>query len=690
MRLVKVLKSDRGGEFLGTDFTNFLKMNGIRHQLTCPGTLQKNDIAERANWTIGEAAKALLGAAGMPYKFWSDAVRHVITVKIRVLTHVGEKHWVPNQRWLGKKPAIDMLHMWGCMGLVMVPKDQRHKLEVAAVWAVHLGMAPDSKGWLMWDPKSKKTLVIRDVKFVEDVMYKNSQQQQQEVQIGLRLQENERSAVEEVQLHLDDLPGSELTSDHSGGGDQQVAEPGGVPAGGTRGLGDVGGGGAGSWGAGAGGTGTVAPTPRTVCFLTGEQQQQQQEQSQSQQQERVEEGSRLQQQSRGGVMAAPGEVRAGVPPAAAGAVTDTVGEIRGVTAAAGESSARVPVAAASAATAAAGEGRGGATGAEIGASTVAANARGGGAASLSSSQTTRRSPLSRAVSPEPRRSRYRADGPFHLVLRSRVLPLPVLPQPPESSLTVLHDPLSDYLRGSRCVVSRVLSALVTHPTAPLSSFSALVTTVVGFASSYCLDYAAHLVSGPARSPSSRGALVFPLEVLEDRLFELGFLAAAVPHLCAILLALEGDSDALGIPIPHTHAEAVSGPWALYWIAAKEEEMASYRSTVTYVDAVPPPGANVVSGMWLFKVKRPPGAPPVFKAHYVARGFSQREGVDFFQTFAPTPKMTILRVLLHIAAQRDNELHSLDCSIAFLQGSLHDQIWLRRPPGFTGTFPLGNL
>ncbi|CAI7759764.1 unnamed protein product [Closterium sp. NIES-54] len=51
--------------------------------------------------------------------------------------------------------------------------------------------------------------------------------------------------------------------------------------------------------------------------------------------------------------------------------------------------------------------------------------------------------------------------------------------------------------------------------------------------------------------------------------------------------------------------------------------------------------NVVSGIWLYKVKRPPGAPPMFKARYVARGFSQREGVDFFQTFAPTPKMTTL-------------------------------------------------
>ncbi|CAI7855449.1 unnamed protein product, partial [Closterium sp. NIES-53] len=93
-------------------------------------------------------------------------------------------------------------------------------------------------------------------------------------------------------------------------------------------------------------------------------------------------------------------------------------------------------------------------------------------------------------------------------------------------------------------------------------------------------------------------------------------------------------------------------------------------------------------MWIFRVKRPPGSPPAFKARYVARGFSQRQGVDFFQTFSPTPKMTTLRVLLHVAAQRDYELHSLDFSTAFLHGSLHEEIWLRRPPGFTGSFPVG--
>ncbi|CAI7731548.1 unnamed protein product [Closterium sp. NIES-53] len=88
------------------------------------------------------------------------------------------------------------------------------------------------------------------------------------------------------------------------------------------------------------------------------------------------------------------------------------------------------------------------------------------------------------------------------------------------------------------------------------------------------------------------------------------------------------------------------------------------------------------------VNRPSGSPPAFKARCVARRFSQRQGVDYFHTFSPTPKMTTLRVLLHVAAKRDYELHSLDFSIAFLQGSLHEEILLRQPCGFTGTFPAG--
>ncbi|CAI7912872.1 unnamed protein product [Closterium sp. NIES-54] len=156
----------------------------------------------------------------------------------------------------------------------------------------------------------------------------------------------------------------------------------------------------------------------------------------------------------------------------------------------------------------------------------------------------------------------------------------------------------------------------------------------------------------------------------------------------MLLALEGDPNAPDILTPRSCAEAIEGPYSSQWQAAMDAEMASWKSTGTYVDEVPPPGANIVSGMSIFRVKQPTGSPPVFKARDVARGFSQRQGVDFFQTFSPTSKMTTLRVLLHVAAQRDYELHSLDFSTSFLQGSLHEEIWLRRPPGFTGSFPAG--
>ncbi|CAI7902569.1 unnamed protein product [Closterium sp. NIES-54] len=236
---------------------------------------------------------------------------------------------------------------------------------------------------------------------------------------------------------------------------------------------------------------------------------------------------------------------------------------------------------------------------------------------------------------------------------------------------------------TRPVVTRVLASLFMDPRASPSSVLALTTTVTDFATTRRLDYTTRVV--PARPLSVEVEFALGCDVLEDRQFELEFLAAASPHLCAMLLAPEGDPDALDIPTPCTYREAVSGQWASQWITAMDLEMASWRSTGTYVNAVPLPGANVVDGMWLFKVKRSPGSPPVFKVRYVARGFSQREGVDFFQNFAPTPKMTTLQVLLHLAAQRDYKLHSLYFSTAFLQSSLHEEIWLCRPPGFIGTF-----
>ncbi|CAI7850234.1 unnamed protein product, partial [Closterium sp. NIES-53] len=265
-----------------------------------------------------------------------------------------------------------------------------------------------------------------------------------------------------------------------------------------------------------------------------------------------------------------------------------------------------------------------------------------------------------------------------------------LPPPPASSLPVVADPTSDRFRAEHSTVTRLLATVVTDPSFESAAASALVTELVAFAAHCRLDYAVSLVTESASvcPPSVGGECALGTDVLEDRQEDLECLAAAAPHLVSMLLALEGDPDAPDIPTPRSYAEAIAGEYSSQWQTAMDAEMASWKSTSTYVNKVPPPGANIVSGMWIFRVKRPPGSPPVFKARYVARGFSQREGVDFFQTFSPTPKMTTLRVLLHVAAQRDHELHSLDFSTAFLQGSLHEEIWLRCPPGFTGSFPPG--
>ncbi|CAI7888637.1 unnamed protein product [Closterium sp. NIES-54] len=312
----------------------------------------------------------------------------------------------------------------------------------------------------------------------------------------------------------------------------------------------------------------------------------------------------------------------------------------------------------------------------------------------------RRVPVSRPASPARRactsrrtsRSRPPAvPGTHQMTLHPSTAPLRVpLPSPPASSLPSLADPESDSLRAASPTVARFLATVVTDPSLASTAASALVAELVDFAARCRLDYAAGLVAESASvCPSSVGGeCALGTNGLEDRQEEFQCFAAALPHLVSTLLAPEGDPDAPDIPTPRSYTEAIEGPYSSQWQAAMDAEMASWKSTGTYVDEVPPPGANIVSGMWIFRVKRPPGSPPVFKARYVARGFSQRQGVDYFQTFSPTPKMTTLRVLLHVAAQRDYELHSLDFSTAFLQGSLHEEIWLRRPPGFTRSFPPG--
>ncbi|CAI7806660.1 unnamed protein product [Closterium sp. NIES-53] len=238
---------------------------------------------------------------------------------------------------------------------------------------------------------------------------------------------------------------------------------------------------------------------------------------------------------------------------------------------------------------------------------------------------------------------------------------PASPLPAPSPYTEQTGGLTEHREpASRPLVVAYL-VRVTHAMALCPS-----SELVYFAAACRLDYATAFVaeSESASPPSVGGECALGTDVLEDRHEDFECLAPAVPRFASMLLAPEGDPDAPDILTPRSYAEAITGPYSSQWQAAMDAEMASWKSTGTYVDAAPPSGTNIVDGMWIFRVKRPPGSPPAFKARYAARGFRQRQGVDYFQTYSPTPKKTTLR------------------------GSLHEEIWLRRPPSFTGSFSAG--
>jgi hypothetical protein len=91
---------------------------------------------------------------------------------------------------------------------------------------------------------------------------------------------------------------------------------------------------------------------------------------------------------------------------------------------------------------------------------------------------------------------------------------------------------------------------------------------------------------------------------------------------------------------------------------------------------------VITLKWVFKLKRDEvGTIIKHKARWVARGFLQREGIDFDDAFAPVAQMESVRLLLVLAAQEGWRLHHMDVKSAFLNGDLKEEVYVHQPPGF---------
>ena len=96
----------------------------------------------------------------------------------------------------------------------------------------------------------------------------------------------------------------------------------------------------------------------------------------------------------------------------------------------------------------------------------------------------------------------------------------------------------------------------------------------------------------------------------------------------------------------------------------------------------PPGNKPIGHKWIFKRKfRPDGTIDRYKAHPVAKGYRQKEGIDYFDTYSPVARITSIRLLIAIAYVYNLEIHQTDVKTAFLNGELDEEIYMEQPEGF---------
>jgi hypothetical protein len=120
-----------------------------------------------------------------------------------------------------------------------------------------------------------------------------------------------------------------------------------------------------------------------------------------------------------------------------------------------------------------------------------------------------------------------------------------------------------------------------------------------------------------------------------------------------------------------------------WRAAMQSEMDAVEKNCTWELADLTRGHSAITLTWVFKLKRDEaGAIVKHKARLVARGFVQREGIDFNDTFAPVARMEFVRLLFALATQEGWCVYHMDVESVFLNGDLKEEVYVHRPSGFT--------
>lgn len=187
---VKVLRSDNGLEYINKNVELLLNTQSVIHQKTVPYTPEQNGSAEREMRTIVEAARSMIHAKNLSYKFWAEAVSTAVHVLNKTGTSTVQGK-TPHELWFGEKPEIGYLRVFGTEVFIHVPDQKRRKLDAKSKKGYFVGYQDGVKGYRVYIPEQNKIEISRNVIF-NNIGTQSMGENEQGNKISLTIEEDEQ------------------------------------------------------------------------------------------------------------------------------------------------------------------------------------------------------------------------------------------------------------------------------------------------------------------------------------------------------------------------------------------------------------------------------------------------------------------------------------------------------------------
>jgi hypothetical protein len=163
-RKIKTVRSDNGTEYTSHYLEDFLKQEGIRHELTVEYTPQQNGVAERKNRSLVETARCLMIQSGLSASFWAEAILTANHIRNRCPSRSlgGE---IPFKMRTRRTPIVSYFRKFGTTAFTLDKTPGKGKFDSRSKKCIFIGYSVQSKAYRLWDPEARKVIRSRDVGF---------------------------------------------------------------------------------------------------------------------------------------------------------------------------------------------------------------------------------------------------------------------------------------------------------------------------------------------------------------------------------------------------------------------------------------------------------------------------------------------------------------------------------------------